>query len=121
MYVVCTAGGQRSACFLFIPRHPVLPSVVWCFFGIFADPNTFSASVWMFREKEKINQEEPKTSIFMLRKKKSWMEFSLFPLNPWSCFKERHVLLDGWLDPPTPNAPCLDTPTFTINFWAKCR
>lgn len=88
-----------------------------------------------------------KPSIFMLRKK-SWMEFSLFPLNPWSCFKERHVLLEmgglTWLDPPTPNAPGVWIPQNYDNFekailkgysmldflvctsiyhqfWAKCR
>ena len=75
--------------------------LLWCgvFSVYFADPNTFSRSVWMFREKEKNKPRRTKTSIFMLRKK-SWMEFSLFPLNPWTLF-QKTTCFTGWVAWPT--------------------
>ena len=153
-------GFRSTGCMSFAPL--VGKEVFFCFsldiqsyllrFGvlcIFADPNTFSTSVWMSREKEKINQEQPKHR-FSCWEQKSWMEFSLCPLKMDVVSKNDCSTGNGWLDPPTPNAPCLEyfdprkltwipqmiiskrpfwkvysmldfwgAPTFTVNFWAN--
>ena len=141
-------GKEVFFCFSLDIQSYLLRFGVLC---IFADPNTFSTSVWMSREKEKINQEQPKHR-FSCWEQKSWMEFSLFPLKMDVVSKNDCSTGNGWLDPPTPNAPCLEyfdprkltwipqmiiskrpfwkvysmldfwgAPTFTVNFWANSQ